>query len=108
VVLLVVVMIGVLGAGASEVGVFFDGNRYLSLSQPEKMGYICGVSDAYMCAAKVYKIPELNSFSKSIKGGVTPVKVHAILVKYLKEHPERLNYAMADIIYDMVFESLYK
>jgi hypothetical protein len=105
VVLLALVMLGVLGAGAAEVGVYFDGNRYLSLSQPEQMGYICGVSDAYMCAAKVYKVPELYSFSKYVKGGATPVKLHAILVKYLKEHPERLKYAMADIIYDIVYES---
>jgi hypothetical protein len=108
VVLAAVVMIGVLSAGATEVGVFFDGTRYLSLSQPEQMGYICGVSDAYMCAAKVYKIPALNSFSKSIRGGVTPVQVHAVLTKYLKDHPERLKYAMADIIYDIVFEPHYK
>ena len=87
-----------------HVGGILDGKLYLRLSPDEQKAYISGVSDAFFLAAVKEKSPSSTRYS-NCKKAMTSSQIHAIVGKYLKDHPEEREYMMADIILKAVVES---
>jgi hypothetical protein len=65
-----------------------------SLDQITCMSYIIGVADAQGGLLEGAKLQ-----SVAMPAGVKPGQLQAIVVKYMKEHPEMLHYEAAQLVY---------
>jgi hypothetical protein len=95
---------------SSEVGAYFTGNIYLNQSGAFQLGYISGVADAFELIKSTQEkqplgAPAANAMFVSCKGRMPNYQVKAIVDKYLKDHPENMDFAMADIVYGAVIDA---
>ena len=79
---------------------FLSGNQYRGLSKLEQLGYIEGAFDGIMLVPvsdlkKDTQIMRIESHTD----GITVGQLHAIVNKYLDEHPENWNMPMSILFY---------
>lgn len=95
---------GMAGALHQHIGGYLDGESYLRLSPDAQKAYVSGVSDALSLVAIKEKSPSCTRYS-DCKKAMTNSQIHAIVEKYLKDHPEVRKYVMADIVLTAVLEN---
>jgi hypothetical protein len=98
----------------------WDGNEFLKVHQTLRAAYIAGAVDTYVgIKGTVEAARSKGSYSA---GGLEQViaesvgcihempyaQVVAIVEKYMKDHPERWHYAMADSIFGALWETCKK
>ena len=97
-------IVGVLWAGAANFESFASGNRFLSSPMDYQIGYVGGVSDAFSFLATYESSPISIKYSQCIRQ-MTDLQIRAIAGKYLRDHPERWQYVMADLVHNAVIKS---
>jgi hypothetical protein len=80
------------------------GNRYLKENVDFQAGYLAGASDVYCLFADTERSARGIRFCQCVRDMRLP-QIHAILEKYLKNHPEEWHMAMSAIVYEAVTES---
>jgi hypothetical protein len=98
------------GVWGFEVGAYFRGNMYLKQSEAVQLGYVSGVVDAFHLAKNTQEkeplgAPAANAMFVNCTRGLPNYQVKAIVNKYLKDHPENWDLAMADIVYGAVIDA---
>ncbi len=97
--------------GTNALGVAFrcycDGNQYMALTYEFQAGYVAGVSDAFSNLGESEQLKLGIGYSKLIRN-MTIKQIHAIVEKWMKEHPEEWHKAMSGIILVAVGESCLK
>jgi hypothetical protein len=92
--------------GSTANAAYMSGNSLLAkcegttLDQITCMSYIVGVADAQ---AGLLQGGSLQS--RKLPAGVSPGQLQAIVVKYMKEHPEMLHYEAAQLVYIAIMRS---
>ena len=101
-ILVVLMMVGVLGAGAQGVQGFYNGNTYLTKPDLFKVGYIAGVSDAYQ--NNILDQSDLLKFQRCTRG-MTVGQLQAIAEKHLQDKPQFRHDQMAGLVWVAVITS---
>jgi hypothetical protein len=99
-VILAALAIGFLNGGialSKNLPFFTPGNDYLGMHEEAQHSYIGGVTDAFLLLGEQEKSPVGREFAKCTKD-MTIKQIHAIVEKYLKEHPEFRHAGMASIV----------
>jgi hypothetical protein len=76
---------------------YTSGNDYLGMHEEGQYSYIGGVADAFFLVGEQDKSPIGREFARCTKD-MTIKQIHAIVEKYLKEHPEFRHAGMASIV----------
>jgi hypothetical protein len=120
-VLIAVVMVGTLAAGAwGGSGIldknwaekllnmrwFESGNSYLAAPDLYKVGYIAGASDAYRVGITAHD-SNLESFVETIRP-MTLGQIKDIAEKYMKDNPQHRHHSMAGLILGAINTLPYK
>jgi hypothetical protein len=108
--LIIALMVMATGVWGFEVGAYFRGNTYLKQSEAVQLGYVSGVVDAFDLAKNLQEkeplgAPVVNAMFVNCTKGLPNYQVKAIVSKYLKDHPETWNMAMADIVFGAVIDA---
>jgi len=89
------------GQEKKEISGFANGNKYLNLTEIEKMGYLKGLMDMLLQRTS-YCDPELYSDINDKTKDMTLGQIRAIFDKYLEEHPEKWHQGAAGLFWNAI------
>ena len=81
---------------------FYTGNDYLEKTNSSQQTYLAGIIDGFLGAA-IFGAPEgsITQLNSCLKGKRTN-QLHAIVARYLREHPERWDEPMSILTFNAV------
>ena len=87
---LIIALLLTITASVSATVHFYNGNKYMELSENDKLSYVTGLIDMAYALTECFQ-PEICQKMVEATKGMTLGQLVKILDKYLEENPEKLH-----------------